>query len=116
MNRIKDLRKEMNWTQAELGTKLNVQEAAISKYESEKIPLTDQTLKKLNEIFKTSTDYILGLSNNKNNIVLSEEEINLIEQFRKLNNNNKIKIAERAEMLIELQHQEKTSTKRRDVG
>ena len=44
MNRIKQLRTERGWTQEELGEKLNVKRAAISKYESGRIPLTDDTI------------------------------------------------------------------------
>lgn len=60
MNRIKSLREEQGMTQSELGKLLNVKDAAISKYESEKVPLTAETILKLSEIFSVSTDYILG--------------------------------------------------------
>jgi len=62
MNRIRMLREERGWTQAQLGEMLNVKDSAISKYETEKIPLTADTLKRLSEIFDVSVDYILGLS------------------------------------------------------
>lgn len=60
MNRIKSLREEKGMTQLELGKLLGVKDAAISKYESEKVPLTAETILKLSEIFSVSTDYILG--------------------------------------------------------
>lgn len=60
MSRLKELRKNNGMKQAELGKLLNVQEAAISKYESGKVPLTADTIIKLAEIFKVSTDYLLG--------------------------------------------------------
>ena len=47
MNRLKLLREEKRMKQSELGKLLNVQDAAISKYESGKVPLTDDTLLKL---------------------------------------------------------------------
>lgn len=59
MNRIKSLREERNMTQTELGRLLNVQDAAISKYEKERVPLTAETLSKLSDIFGVSIDYIL---------------------------------------------------------
>ena len=65
MNRIKELREMFNMNQDELGKKLNVQAAAISKYENGRVPLTDDTIKSLCEIFQVSSDYILGLSNDK---------------------------------------------------
>lgn len=66
MNRIKSLREEKGWTQTELGKLLNVKDSAVSKYESERIPLTAETLRRLSEIFGVSVDYILGLSSVRN--------------------------------------------------
>jgi transcriptional regulator with XRE-family HTH domain len=63
MNRIKQLREEKGWTQEDLGHRLKVQKSAVSKYETGRVPLTDETIKKLVEIFDESADYILGLSN-----------------------------------------------------
>ena len=60
MNRIKQLREEHNMTQQELSVILNVQGAAISKYENGKIPLTIDTIEKLSTYFNVSTDYLLG--------------------------------------------------------
>ena len=59
-NTIKELRTKAGMTQEELGKLLNVQNAAVSKYESGKIPLTGETLLKLSKIFNVSTDYLLG--------------------------------------------------------
>ncbi len=66
-NKIKELRQAKGWTQDELADKLHVKRAAISKYESSKIPLTADTIRKLSEIFNKSTDYILGLTDDKEN-------------------------------------------------
>lgn len=63
MNRVKELREAMGWNQTELGKKLNVKAAAISKYEKGDVSLTDETLKSLASIFEVSTDYILCLTN-----------------------------------------------------
>lgn len=60
-------------TQAELGKLLNVRDAAISKYESGKIPLTGETLLLLSQIFNISIDYILG---NDGFLAASEPENN----------------------------------------
>lgn len=59
-NTIKELRTEAGMTQEELGMLLNVQNAAVSKYESGKVPLTGETLLKLSKIFNVPTDYLLG--------------------------------------------------------
>ena len=60
MNRLKSLREERGMKQSELGQLLNVKEAAISKYESEKVLMTSDTLIELSKIFQVSIDYILG--------------------------------------------------------
>lgn len=44
MNRLKSLRESRGMKQSELGKFLNVQDAAISKYESGKVQLTGDTL------------------------------------------------------------------------
>ena len=59
------LREERGMKQSTLGNLLNVKDSAISKYESEKIPLTGDTLIKLSEIFEVSIDYILGISDDR---------------------------------------------------
>lgn len=74
MNRIKQLREQRGMTQPELGKVLNVQGAAISKYENEKIPLTTETIKTLAEFFGTSTDYLLGKTDDKESQEQSEPQ------------------------------------------
>lgn len=68
-NTIKELRTEAGMTQEELGMLLNVQNAAVSKYESGKVPLTGETLLKLSKIFNVSTDYLLGLAKGGNTML-----------------------------------------------
>ena len=59
MNRIKELRKEINMTQSELAKKLNVAQNTISNWENESRDIDNESLVKLSEIFEVSTDYIL---------------------------------------------------------
>lgn len=63
--RIKRLRKNMGLTQSDLAEKLNLECAAVSKYETNRVPLTQESLIKLADIFNVSTDYLLGLNENK---------------------------------------------------
>lgn len=67
MNRIRELRKERNWNQEDLGNKLGVQKAAISKYETGSNSLSDDIAIRLATIFNVSVDYLLGLSGEKRN-------------------------------------------------
>ncbi len=71
MNRLKSLRESRGMKQSELGKFLNVQDAAISKYESGKVQLTGDTLLELSKLFNVSTDYILGNTDSTNEIDLS---------------------------------------------
>lgn len=59
MNRIRDLREDMDMTQAQLGELLKVQKSAVSKYELGKLSLSDQLISRLCEIFQVSADYLL---------------------------------------------------------
>jgi transcriptional regulator with XRE-family HTH domain len=79
MNRIKMLRQSKGWTQDELGEKLSVKRSAVSKYETGKVPLTDDTIRKLSEIFGESADYILGANDSQ----IQNNETKLTEKDKK---------------------------------
>lgn len=64
-NRIRDLREECNMTQVRLSIELEVSQETISAYESGKHYPSVASLIKLSEIFHTSCDYILGLSDSR---------------------------------------------------
>lgn len=73
MNRIESLRKSRGWKQEDLAKLLNVKRAAISKYETEKIALSADTIKKLCEIFGVSSDYLLCFSDTDKKTVQKEQ-------------------------------------------
>lgn len=63
--RLRTLRKEKNYTQEELGAKLDVSGKTIGTWERE---TREPSIKKINQIaglFNVSTDYLLGKSNLK---------------------------------------------------
>lgn len=62
MNRIKELRTARGITQKDIGKILEVEVAAISKYENDKVSLTEKQLKVLAQYFDVSVDYLLGLT------------------------------------------------------
>lgn len=76
-NRLKALREENGMNQSELGKLLNVQGAAISKYESGEVPLTGETIVSLAEYFGVTTDYLLGV---EGDTMSTEENTNEIMQ------------------------------------
>ena len=61
-NKIKELREENHMTQVRLSIELEVSQETVSAYESGKHYPSVASLIKLSEIFHTSCDYILGLS------------------------------------------------------
>jgi transcriptional regulator with XRE-family HTH domain len=67
MNRIRKLRVDKGITQEELGKILNVQKAAVSKYELGKVTPSPDVLKKLSEYFNVSTDYLLCIDDTSTN-------------------------------------------------
>ncbi len=60
MRRIRDLRKEQKITMKSLGEAIGVAESTISLYENGKRQPDNDTLQKLADYFNTTTDYLLG--------------------------------------------------------
>ena len=59
--KLKELREENNFTQATVADYLNIKQNTYSQYETEKRQLPIDALIKLSQLYKVSTDYILGL-------------------------------------------------------
>jgi transcriptional regulator with XRE-family HTH domain len=57
--RIKNLRKERKWQQAELAEKINADARQISRYEKGKINPSVETLVRISQVFGVSIDYLL---------------------------------------------------------
>jgi len=66
LNRIKQLRNELNIKQDVLAKFLNLEIAGISKLETGRVPLKDEYILKLADFFNVSTDYLLGKSTVRN--------------------------------------------------
>ena len=58
--RIRELRKSVNMTQAQLAARLGVGQKDVSRYELEQHEPSIATILKLCEIFDVSADYLLG--------------------------------------------------------
>jgi transcriptional regulator with XRE-family HTH domain len=61
--RLKALRAEANMSQEKLADRIHVSAAMISKYENNKATPIDDNIAKLAEELHTTTDYLLGISN-----------------------------------------------------
>ena len=64
--RFRDLREDMDMTQQELATRLNIRQSTLSQYENGQRQIPLNALIQLALLFDTSTDYLLGLTNERN--------------------------------------------------
>ena len=84
----KELRISKNLTQTQLAARMWVKKSIISAYETDARPPSLDMLIKYSKEFNVSTDFLLGLDDNKSICVdgLTEKQIsiinNLIEEFR----------------------------------
>ena len=60
--RIRDLREDRDLNQTQVATMLGMSQTGYSKYETGENDIPTTVLIKLAEFYKTSTDYILGLT------------------------------------------------------
>ena len=65
MNRLKDLREDSDLLQKDIAKTLNMSQTGYSKYETGSNDIPTSILIKLAKFYNTSTDYILGLTNDK---------------------------------------------------
>jgi transcriptional regulator with XRE-family HTH domain len=90
--RLRQIIKEKGLTQAEVAKLLSIGESTVSFYESGKRQPDYETLVRLSEAFKVSTDFLLGKTDIKNPIETiaahhdgedwTEEELEDIEKFK----------------------------------
>ncbi|MBZ0312443.1 helix-turn-helix domain-containing protein [Clostridium butyricum] len=71
-DRLKSLRTENNLTQEELANHFFLNKSSISKYEKNLQLPENQLLKQIAKYFDVSTDYLLGISDDKNIITISD--------------------------------------------
>ena len=63
--RLRDLREDADLNQIQLARLLEMSQTGYSKYETGENDIPTQVLIKLARLYKTSVDYILGLTNNR---------------------------------------------------
>lgn len=96
--RIRKRRKELGYTQEELGKKVGLQKSGIAKYESGRIVNIKQNmLFKMAHALKCSPSYLIGLDDDHQYTL----EQQFMEMFRKLNNDNKQKTITRINIYLE---------------
>ena len=63
--RLKDLREDLDMTQADVAKRLYIKQNTYSQYENGQRGLPVEVLIKLAKLFETSTDYILSLTDER---------------------------------------------------
>lgn len=64
-NRLRDLREDADLNQTQIAKHLGMSQTGYSKYETGENDIPTQVLIKLAQYYKTSIDYILGLTEDK---------------------------------------------------
>lgn len=65
MNRLRDLREDADLNQTQVAKFLGMSQTGYSKYETGENDIPTQVLIKLAGFYQTSTDYILGISDQR---------------------------------------------------
>lgn len=68
MNRLRDLREDADLNQTQVAKFLGMSQTGYSKYETGENDIPTQVLIKLAGFYKTTTDYILGISDRRDRI------------------------------------------------
>lgn len=89
-------------TQYQLAEFLGINQQEISRYERGETKAPINYIVDLAQYCGVSVDYILGLSRDTSDM-LSEDDFALLEIYGRLNAENRIKLKERAETLLEMQ-------------
>ena len=111
MSRIKELREENKLNQKELASKLLLTNSTISDWERGRTEPNIDQLIQLSNIFNCSIDYIVGRESEDSIILinneLTEDENNLLDTVRQLNNVNKEMVYTIANLALSNQNKEK---------
>ncbi len=106
MKNLKKIVKAKNKSLTSLAVELEVSQEAISQYISGKIKPKTKTIIEMAKILDTSTDYLLGLTDNPtpNDFYLTEKENVLINNYRSLSNDEKIQVEAYIQAMIDIKN------------
>ena len=68
MNRLRDLREDADLTQTQVARFLGMSQTGYSKYETGENDIPTQVLIRLAGFYRTTTDYILGISSRRGGV------------------------------------------------
>lgn len=106
LENLRIIRKKRNKNQLNVAIAVGVSQELISMYENGNTQPSIDILIKLAKYLETSTDYLLGLTNNDTQIKYMDRKLNkkeqeLFEKFIYLKNEDQIKLMGYAESLME---------------
>lgn len=98
--RLKSLREDADLSQKELAKLLGVSPSTIGMYESKKRTPDSEMLTRICDFFNITVDYLIGRSNIKNpkcstynkEEPITDEEKNILNLYKKLNDKDKAKV------------------------
>ncbi len=104
--RVTFLRENMEMSQKEFAEKIGISPMTLSKYTKDLNEPRSSTILKMAQVLSTTSDYILGLTNdysspNNTKSLENEREQNLLFNFRKLSEKDKNRVEERILTLLE---------------
>lgn len=73
MNRIRELRQSMGWTQTQLGARVGMAKTTISGYEKGDHQVDPEMICKLCDLFSCTADYLLGRSESPLPVISPED-------------------------------------------
>lgn len=81
--KIKQLRKEKNWSQQAFGEKINIAKSVVWKYEKDEAIPSGEVIKRIATVFGISTDYLLFDRTERDNIAKITDKT-LLKQFEEV--------------------------------
>ena len=80
MNRIRELRQSIGWTQAQLGARVGMAKTTISGYEKGDHQVDPEMICKLCDLFGCTADYLLGRTASPVQVI-SDNDARLLEAY-----------------------------------
>lgn len=78
MSRLEELRKQRGYSQTYVAGILQITQQAYSNYENNRREPDHKTLKKMSELFETTSDYILGITDENIPLKFSETSVEFL--------------------------------------
>ena len=84
MNRLKELREDMDLYQKDLSSFLNISREIYSQYETERYNISNDNLRKISKYYDKSIDYILYRTDERTNYI--QNNLDIIGNYNRLKN------------------------------